>query len=228
MNDLVEISNHQAVTSSLTISEAFGKQHKHVLDAIESIKAENPAVTPMFLESTYQAGTGKNYKMYLMNRDGFTLLAMGFTGKEALEWKLKYIDAFNQMEHQLAIPQVNTKQLEIDDRKSKCQEAELWMRLGDRSGIPEFRQITDSYASQVLAGERIIPLPAMERKTYSATEVAERLHTTANRIGKIANANNLKTEEYGKWFYDKSRYSNKEVSAFRYYENAFPVFKRYL
>lgn len=53
---------------------------------------------PMFHEITYRAGTGKAYREFEMTRDGFTLLAMGFTGKEALGWKLKYIDAFNRME----------------------------------------------------------------------------------------------------------------------------------
>lgn len=53
---------------------------------------------PMFQEITYRAGTGKAYREFEMTRDGFTLLAMGFTGKEALGWKLKYIDAFNRME----------------------------------------------------------------------------------------------------------------------------------
>lgn len=55
----------------------------------------------MFVESTYQNSRGKTYKCYLMNRDGFSLLAMGFTGKEALQWKLKYIEAFNKMEETL-------------------------------------------------------------------------------------------------------------------------------
>ena len=97
------INNHEGMltVSSLQVAEHFKKQHKHVLDAIENIKAENSAVTPMFIESTYQAGTGKNYKCYEMTRDGFCLLVMGFTGKKALDWKLKYIDAFNQMEEQL-------------------------------------------------------------------------------------------------------------------------------
>jgi hypothetical protein len=58
----------------------------------------------MFFETTYQAGTGKNYKEYIMNRDGFTLLAMGFTGADAMQWKIKYIQAFNSMEKQLAAP----------------------------------------------------------------------------------------------------------------------------
>lgn len=98
---LVRIENEQIVTDSRQVAEHFGKQHKHVLEAIENIKAENSAVTKLFYETTYQAGTGKNYKMYLMNRDGFSLLVMGFTGKKALGWKLKYIEAFNAMEEEL-------------------------------------------------------------------------------------------------------------------------------
>lgn len=100
MEKKIEVVNNngQLVVSSMQVAENFEKQHKHVLDAIENIKAENSAVTPMFYETSYKAGTGKNYKMYLMNRDGFSLLAMGFTGSKALEWKLKYIQAFNEME----------------------------------------------------------------------------------------------------------------------------------
>ena len=93
--------NGELVVSSRQISENFGKQHKNVVQAIENIKAENSAVTKMFIESSYKAGTGKNYKEYLLTRDGFSLLVMGFNGREALEWKLKYIEAFNTMERKL-------------------------------------------------------------------------------------------------------------------------------
>ena len=86
MEDIVfRGANDQAVTSSLLIAEKFGKGHKHVLDAIrELIKgfAENSA-DPMFEETTYINEQNKQaYPMFLMNRDGFTLLAMGFTYKE--------------------------------------------------------------------------------------------------------------------------------------------------
>lgn len=103
MSDLINITvqNGQAVVTSLEIAQRFGKQHKNVLQSIASITAENSALTQMFFQTTYTTGTGKPYPMYLMNRDGFSLLAMGFTGKEALEWKIKYITAFNQMEQQL-------------------------------------------------------------------------------------------------------------------------------
>ena len=113
MNDIIlSPQNGEPVASSRQIAESFGKEHKDVLRAIENIKAQNCALTSMFFETTYTAGTGKAYPMYLMNRDGFTLLAMGFTGKAALEWKLKYIAAFNAMEKQLAQrPQLSRAEL---------------------------------------------------------------------------------------------------------------------
>lgn len=113
MNDIIlSTQNGEPVASSRQIAESFGKEHKDVLRAIENIKAQNCALTSMFFETTYTAGTGKAYPMYLMNRDGFTLLAMGFTGKAALEWKLKYIAAFNAMEKQLAQrPQLSRAEL---------------------------------------------------------------------------------------------------------------------
>lgn len=73
-----------------------------MLESIENMKAENSALLKMFYPSTYKVdGNRKSYPMYLMNRDGFSLLVMGFTGAKALEWKLKYIEAFNAMEKEL-------------------------------------------------------------------------------------------------------------------------------
>lgn len=103
--------NGQVVVSSREVAENFRKEHRNVIQSIENISAENSAVTQMFFKTTYTAGTGKSYPMYLMNRDGFTLLAMGFTGKEALEWKLKYIDAFNQMEKKLTNPEPESTEM---------------------------------------------------------------------------------------------------------------------
>lgn len=92
------------LASSRDVAEKFGKSHNHVIRDIEDIisKSDCPNLdSEMFVESTYQNSRGKTYKCYLMNRDGFSLLAMGFTGKEALQWKLKYIEAFNKMEETL-------------------------------------------------------------------------------------------------------------------------------
>lgn len=113
MTDIIlSTQNGEPVASSRQIAESFGKEHKDTLESIRQIlAAENSATKSMFYETTFE-NRGKQYPMYLMNRDGFTLLAMGFTGKAALEWKLKYIAAFNEMEKHLAQrPQLSRAEL---------------------------------------------------------------------------------------------------------------------
>ena len=105
--DLVQIQNNQVVVSSLDVAEHFRKRHCDVLEAIrvEMGVTENsvdPLEAEMFYETTYTHPQNKQeYPMILMNRDGFSLVVMGFTGKKASEWKRKYIHAFNKMERRL-------------------------------------------------------------------------------------------------------------------------------
>ena len=100
MENLVIMHNRQAVTTSLQVAKSFEKQHKNVLQSIQNLAAENSATRNMFVEGTY-VNRGKEYPMVYMNRDGFSLLAMGFTGAKALQFKLAYIEAFNEMEDNL-------------------------------------------------------------------------------------------------------------------------------
>lgn len=104
MTDLVIMRNKQAVTSSLEVAKTFGKNHKDVMRAIQNkiSTAQNCALLDkMFLKGEYKASNGKKNPMYYMNRDGWTFIAMGFNGKEADNFKLQYINAFNQMEQSL-------------------------------------------------------------------------------------------------------------------------------
>lgn len=102
MEALVKVENNQIVTDSRSVAEHFGKQHKDVLRAIENlVRGDQRKIAPMFYETTMPDSYGRQQKAYLMNRDGFSLLVMGFTGAKALEWKLKYIEAFNSMERKL-------------------------------------------------------------------------------------------------------------------------------
>ena len=94
----VRIENDQLITDSRNVAEVFGKQHGHVLRDIQNIQKDASNFGEMFFESTMPDSYGRQQRVYLMNRDGFTLLAMGFTGKDAMQWKLKYIDAFNRLE----------------------------------------------------------------------------------------------------------------------------------
>ena len=111
MSDIIlSTQNGQAVVSSRDIAKDFEKEHKDVLRAIENLAAQNCATKSMFYETTFE-NRGKQYPMYLMNRDGFTMLVMGFNNNEkAFAWKLKYIQAFNEMEKKLAVPSANQLQ----------------------------------------------------------------------------------------------------------------------
>lgn len=108
--NLISVENNEPITSSLIVADVFGKQHKHVLRDIDRIIGDinqSPILDsdPLFVKTLYVSEVnGQSYPMYQMNRDGFTLLAMGFTGPKAFEWKLKYIAAFNEMERRLKAP----------------------------------------------------------------------------------------------------------------------------
>ena len=116
MNELVIMKSKQALTTSLKVAETFSKEHKVVMRAIKNLAAQNCTVEKMFVESTYVDSRGHEQPMYYMNRDGFTLLAMGFTGKDAMKFKLEYIEAFNKMEQMIkaqALPQTPEEKLAL-------------------------------------------------------------------------------------------------------------------
>ena len=109
-------TNDQALTNSLLVAKSFGKEHKHVLDSIRKLidGCAEISADPMFEETTYvNEQNGQTYPMYLMNRDGFTLLVTDFKGKRAMQFKLEYIKAFNSMEEQIKASQKPKSQLEI-------------------------------------------------------------------------------------------------------------------
>lgn len=98
MDELVIMHDEKVVTTSLKVAEIFEKEHRDVMKSIRNLTAQNFAVKKMFVEESYLNSRNQQQPMFYMNRDGFTLLAMGFTGSKAMEFKLKYIEAFNKME----------------------------------------------------------------------------------------------------------------------------------
>lgn len=123
MNELVYLKNDEAVCDSLQVAEKFGKRHDKLVSEIERMYpdligkgcAQNGG-DPLFIKSNYvHPQNRQTYPLYIMNRDGFSLLVMGFTGREALEWKLQYIRAFNQMENFI---REKSTQMWIETRKA--------------------------------------------------------------------------------------------------------------
>lgn len=121
MNELVTIRKEQATTTSLEVAEVFEKRHDHVLRDIENLKKDVPNFGQMF-EETYEPDIyGRSRRVIYMNRDGFTLLAMGFTGNKALpqtpEEKLKLtMEAATHLDQRLS-----TVEDEITDMKENAE-----------------------------------------------------------------------------------------------------------
>lgn len=92
-----------AICTSLDVAETFGKEHYHVIEDIRKIQTNisTPEFSGLFCEDSYIASNGKRNPMYVMNRDGFTLLVMGYNGEKAMRFKLEYIKQFNAMEKAL-------------------------------------------------------------------------------------------------------------------------------
>lgn len=239
-----ETARGKIVTSSQAVAYYFEKQHRNVLRAIRGM-LKNEHTKEMFYEYLYtDKQNDQTYPAFLMTRDGFTLLAMGFTGKKALEWKIRYIQAFNEMERKLKeqenlaaensaakfkTPDVAPPEVLAQARaktmlmNARTRQAKLWKTLADES-TGTYRDICKVYAANILAGKEVLPLPKPPKKTMTATELGEATGLTAMNVGLLANKYNLKTAAFGQWVYDTLK-NGRQVESFRYYESAIPVIK---
>lgn len=224
MNELVIMHNKQAVTTSLRVAEVFGKDHKHVLETISNLAAEKSAAK-FFAEATYD-NRGKQYPMYYMNRDGFTLLAMGFTGKKALQFKIKYIQAFNSMEATLKrLPAGKldpVAQADLAVTRANTAKANALYKIACKTTSETAKQALLAKAAESITGEMTIPV--LLKKEYSAGQVAKKVHASSGQmVGRIANRLGIKAEQpgqnkYGRWANSKSQHSDKEVPQWMYFD----------
>jgi prophage antirepressor-like protein len=118
----------------------------------------------------------------------------------------------------------DSRELDIEEKKAdamledvRIRKAELLMKMSNLNISPQASQALVSCASEVLTGIKCIPLPEVD-KTYSATEAGEIIGVSAAKIGRVANANGIKTEDFGIFVLDKAKGSNKQVTTFRYNE----------
>lgn len=122
MNELINVLNQEGtlVVSSREVAVNFEKNHQHVLRDIDDLREGVQNWTDLFIPSSYiHVQNKQEYREYLLTRDGFTLLAMGFTGKKAIEWKLKYINAFNKMEEIIKKPMSAMELMELQFKAIK-------------------------------------------------------------------------------------------------------------
>ena len=173
----IENTNGKPTVSSIQVAKDFEKRLSHVNEAIESLIegcAEKSA--DLFIESSYQHPQNKQwYKCYEITRDGFSLLVMGFTGKKALEWKLKYIEAFNKMEQ--CIKSSLVKKPDSYMIEDEVERAKRWIEEAE-----ERRKLALTVKEQTNALKQQEPLVHFA-KTVASTEDCIDMNNMAKLIG---------------------------------------------
>lgn len=223
--------------SSREVAEMMETRHDTLLAKIDKINKDFNAhkimVVKYWVESTYKDSKGEERREFLITKRGCEFLAHKTTGTKGNLFTDRYMDRFEQMKEAISTGKVKSvkvdkslkeKEIEARLKNARAREANILLKICNNPNLSkEYVQVLQSKATEIVTGETLLPLPVVERKTYSATEIGKELGISANKIGILANKYNLKTEEYGKLFHDKSRYSSKEVESFRYYDNVIPV-----
>lgn len=184
MNEIVfQGSEGQPLTNSVLVAEKFGKRHYHVMDTIKNLLDSHEKSGQFFVSATYIDNSGKENPMYIMSRDGFTLLAMGFTGQKALQFKLDYIEAFNNMEKSIKQTQylpscVDTsmlKQLVETTQVMAAQISQMQAELNKRSQ-PALPSMPTKIIRSTSNEQRISP---RQCKYYTVKQVAKEYYEDA-------------------------------------------------
>ena len=151
------------VTDSVKVANVFGKLHKNVLRTIRNLTAQNLAASNWFHEITYFDGRGNEQPMFLMNRDGFSLLAMGLTGERALQFKVGFIQQFDAMEEALkniapvqpstpAIPQTFAQALRLAAEQAETIEIQQ-KQLAEQAPKVNFAKALEIAGESILIGQ---------------------------------------------------------------------------
>lgn len=166
MNNLVIMHDQQAVTTSLILAEAFEKEHRNVIRTIETKIGELnfEQSLKMFSKGEYTNTQNKQQPMYYLNRDGFTFIAMGFTGRKADEFKLKYIDAFNRMEERIRNQSLQVLNQSTDDLKR----ANLLYKIANLTSDEELKEQSLKSSYELVTGKSIHQKKTDYQKLYEA------------------------------------------------------------
>ena len=212
MNEIVyRGESNQPLTNSKLVAEVFGKEHRNVVRDIKNLieggvlKNEQ---TQMFEETTYINEQNKqSYPMFIMNQDGFTLLAMGFNGKKAMEFKLKYIEAFNAMKKQIEQSKPSVPQNYLEALKSLVKAEEEKQQLALENKQKDETIITISKANVELGNKITEMLPKVSyydrilqsNATMTITQIAQDYGMSAIAMNKELESMRIQHKERGQW-----------------------------
>lgn len=234
MTKLTLANNFRSVTEKTIDSQSL-------LEMVNAARKQcgEPAVrNNKFIEKVIDELEGETYTKSVGRKNGADIDIIGMSIKQALRVAAReskavrrsLVDKLEDMQT-INIPTQSNSGLP-EYRRAKAQQLQsqaleknlasarelmsMFPRLGDAAN-----QVIVATLVNPLIGHDIVPLPVLEERFYTAKETAEQIGggASANKVGRLANKHNLKTDEYGKFFLDKSKYSDKQVEAFRYNAN---------
>ena len=213
--------------TSREIAEITGKAHDKILrdirDEISKIGIERGQT--IFGESYYINEQNKRQPMFVANIQGILQLGARYSA----DVRYKLIEKVTKKEStELKENTFKDDLLNLEKDKIKLEKSRILKELSQSIANDKYKQTLQIYSANALYDKPILELPAVEKKSYTATEIGNKLGITSMKVGSIAKKHNLKTEEFGFWAYDKAKHSNKQVESFRYYENVINELKKYI
>ena len=198
-------------------------------------KPENALTTHVDGDDTLKQGVtdnlGRAQNTTLINESGLYSLILSSKlpkAKEFKRWVTSEVLPAIRKTGSYKTPKQSSDRDKAMLKNAQARSAKLWLEIAKNTGIQTYKDVCNAYAAKELAGEDVLPLPKVQEKSYSATDIGEMLGVSKSKIGALANKNNMKCDEYGSWFHDKSPYSGKEVETFRYNSKAIEKFRSLL
>lgn len=173
-------------------------------------------------------------ELILFTQTGYLMLVKSF--KDDLSWKIQRVLVNNYFKMKQIKEEIVKRYEPTEYEKDllRLEKAKLFKELSESVNIQSYKGILQSYSANTLANEYILPLPKVEQLSYSATEICKMLldrydlKVSVQKLGRVANRENLKIEDNGIWVLDKKKYSNGTTETFRYYEKMVEVFYKLL
>lgn len=245
-NKLVKINNielgikeykKERVVTAWDIAKVHGREVKRINEIFKNnidkfiLKEDYFFLTPNEFSGSFKTAQDfipNNVKeIPLFTESGYLMLVKTFTDDLSWEIQRQLVKGYFKLK-ELKSSIEKDKRLEIMEKNANVRMAKMLKSLIPFSKSERYKEILVSEATKVLTGRELIPPPEVEAKTITATQIAEILGVSVQKIGIISNKYNLKTEQNGYWVHEKAKYCNKEIPNFRYFESAIEEFRKYI
>lgn len=228
-----KIEKGMVYANATSMCKAFGKEVKHWLanestkELINEVSSEVGIPTSQLI--LVKKGNSSQFEQGTWIHEELILELASWLSIKFRRWCQKQIATLlREGKVESKNPISKEKRLEIMEKNANVRMSKQYLKLAELTNDPRYKEVLIALGANTMSNKEILPLPKLEQKSYTAEELGEILGLSKNMVGRIANANGLKTTKNGYLAQDKSPYSNKSVEAFRYYECAIEEFKKVL